>query len=172
MSSLRESQPAPVDPDRDHVRGDGAHTLLVYGDYECADTRAAYRTAERLQHEGVAFRFAFRQFPLTEIHLHALQAAVAAEAAHEQGRFWPMHDLLFDHQDALGRDDLRAYAGAAGLDLERFDRDFGVDAQLARIEADVRGGLEVGVHGTPTLFVDGARHHGHDPAELRAALTA
>ncbi len=156
----------------DHVRGEGAHTLLVYGDFECPYTRLAYRTIQRLEHQGLAFRLAFRHFPLTDIHPHALQASVAAEAAHDQGRYWPMHELLFKRQQALGRDDLRAYAGELGLDLERFDREFASDAQLAAVEGDVRTGLEAGVHGTPTLFVDGERHHGYDAGELRAALGA
>lgn len=172
MSAPAASSPAPIDPARDHVRGDGARTLLVFGDYQCPYTRRAYRTVQKLEHQGVALRFAFRQFPLTEIHPHALQAAVAAEAAHEQGRFWPMHDLLLEHQQALGGEDLVGYAGQAGLDLERFAADLARDAPLVRIEEDIADGLAVGVQGTPTLFVDGVLHDGRDAEDLRAALTA
>ncbi len=156
----------------DHVRGEGPHTLLVYGDYECPYTRMAYRTVQKLEHQRVAFRFAFRHFPLTEIHPHALQAAVAAEVAHAEGRFWPMHDLLFKHQHALGRDDLVGYARQAGVDGDALATALASDPPLRSIEEDVTGGIAAGVHGTPTLFLDGERHHGYDAAELRAALTA
>jgi protein-disulfide isomerase len=155
----------------DHHRGDGP-LLLVYGDYQCPFTRAAYRTVQLLERDGVALRFAFRHFPLTDKHPHALQAAAAAEAAHEQGRFWPMHDLLFKRQQALGRDDLRAHADELGLDLAAFDTALTSDPCLARVEEDVRSGIEVGVEGTPTLFVDGVRQAGRNAGDLRAALTS
>ena len=90
----------PLDPELDHVRG-GADTrlLIEYGDYECPFSRQAYREIQRLEHElGDAMRFAFRHFPLTEIHPHAAAAAAAAEAAASQGRFWDMHDHLYHHQ--------------------------------------------------------------------------
>jgi protein-disulfide isomerase len=167
-----ESAPIPpIDAAQDHVRGpDGAPVLLVYGDYECPYTRAAYRSVEVLERRGLPFRFAFRQFPLVEIHPHALQAAVAALAADEQGRFWEMHEVLFANQKALGRDALNGYAAHLGLDVERFRRDFASDAQLRRLERDVAGGLAAGVHGTPTLFLDGVPHHGYGVDDLSAVL--
>ena len=110
---------------RDHVRGSRGPTLLVFGDYECPYTRAAYRSVQALEAEGVPFRFAFRHFPLVEIHPHALAAAEASEAAAAQGRFWPMHDLLFRRQQALERADLEGYADEIGLDAERFRQELG-----------------------------------------------
>jgi protein-disulfide isomerase len=157
----------------DHVRGTGDHLILEYGDYECPYSRQAFREIGRVQKrlpDGV--RCAFRHFPLTDIHPHALAAVRAAEAAALQGRFWPMHELLFHHQEALEDDDLRSYATQLELDLDLFDRDRAGDVVLARIRRDVESGLESGeVQGTPTIFIDGAVHRGaHDPDTLLAAL--
>jgi protein-disulfide isomerase len=117
-------------------------------------------------------RFAFRHFPLTGIHPHALAAAAAAEAAARQGRFWDMHELLFHRQKALEDGDLRGYAAQLGLDLAAFDRDRAGTAVADRIRRDVDSGLASGqVLGTPTLFIDGVVHRGgYDPPTLLAAL--
>jgi protein-disulfide isomerase len=164
----------PTDPQVDHVRGGATGRLLVeYGDYECPYSRQAYREIQRLEHElGDAMRFAFRHFPLTEIHPHAAGAAAAAEAAARQARFWDMHDHLFHHQHALDDQDLQRYAAELRLDVERFDADRGAEAVLARVIRDFRSGMETGeVRGTPTLFIDGAVHRGaHDLDSLRAAM--
>lgn len=166
---------APLDEAVDHVRGaPGARLILEYGDYECPYSRMAFREIERLEGrpEG-ELRFAFRHFPLTEIHPHALAAARAAEAAAAQDRFWDMHELLFHRQKALGDDDLRRYADDLGLDLAAFERDRTGAAVLERIRRDVDSGVESGeVLGTPTLFVDGVLHRGgNDFDTLLAALT-
>ncbi|HYB30516.1 MAG TPA: DsbA family protein [Solirubrobacteraceae bacterium] len=165
----------PLEEAVDHVRGPkGARVILVYGDYECPYTRRVYREIERVEAElGEGVRFAFRHFPLTEIHPHALAASLAAEAAAAQGRFWEMHDMLFHRQKALEDDDLRRYADELGLDPVRFDRDRAGEAALERVERDYRSGLESGqVLGTPTLFIDGAVHEGaFDAATLVAALS-
>jgi protein-disulfide isomerase len=111
---------APIDEAVDHVRGSARHLILEYGDYECPYSRAAYREIQRVERElreGV--RFAFRHFPLTEIHPHALAASAAAEAAALQDRFWEMHELLFHHQRALEDDDLRGYAAELMAALAR-----------------------------------------------------
>jgi protein-disulfide isomerase len=164
----------PLDQAIDHVRGPGTATLIVeYGDYECPYSRQAYREIERVEgrlSDGV--RFAFRHFPLTEIHPHALAASVAAEAAALQGRFWEMHDLLFHRQRALEDDDLRRYASQLGLDVARFDADRSGEAVLARVRRDVRSGIASGdVRGTPTLFIDGVVHRGgYEVATLLEAL--
>lgn len=158
-----QSMIPPLDDGVDHVRGADAGRLIVeYGDYECPYSRQAYRSIERVEGElGGGVRFAFRHFPLTEIHPHALAAARAAEAAALQGRFWEMHDLLFHGQRALEDGDLRRYARELELDLGRFDRDRESEAVLDRIERDFRSGIESGeVRGTPTLFVDGVVHLG------------
>ena len=144
---------------------------MLYGDYECPYTRAAYRTVQALEAGRTPMTLCHRHMPLTEIHPHALQAAVAAEAAHDQGRFWDMHDLLFARQDALGREDLRRYAETLNLDVDRFNAEFASDRQLEKITRDVRGGLEGGVTGTPALFVDGESVGGYDIDTLMAALT-
>jgi protein-disulfide isomerase len=106
-------------------------------------------------------RFAFRHFPLTEIHPHAAGAAAAAEAAALQGRFWDMHEYLFHRQHALEDEDLGRYAAELGLDVEQFDADRGAEIVLERVVRDFRSGMESGeVTGTPTLFIDGEVHLG------------
>ena len=158
----------------DHVRGEaGASLILEYGDYECPYSRQAFRSIERVERElSGRVRFAFRHFPLTEIHPHALAASLSAEAAACQGRFWEMHDLLFHRQRALEDDDLRSYANEIGLDLVRFDRDRADAEVLARIERDTASGEATGVvRGTPTLFIDGVLYRGgYDPAAFVEAL--
>jgi protein-disulfide isomerase len=156
---------------RDHVRGSRGPTLLVFGDYECPYTRAAYRSVESLEAERVLFRFVFRHFPLVEIHPHALAAAEASEAAAAQGRFWPMHDLLFRRQQALERADLEGYADEIGLDVERFRQELEAQVHLDRVATDRASALASGATGTPTMFVDGLAHRGsYERAELRRAL--
>jgi protein-disulfide isomerase len=163
-----------IDDAVDHVRGPaGARLIVEYGDYECPYSRRAFREIERVERRldgGV--RFAFRHFPLTEIHPHALAASAVAEAAARQGRFWEMHELLFHRQKALEDDDLRGYARELELDLERFDADRASDDVMARIRRDVESGIASGeVRGTPTLFIDGAVHRdSYDAAALMEVL--
>jgi protein-disulfide isomerase len=165
----------PLDPQVDHVRGGaGGRLILEYGDYECPYSRRALREIERVESRlGDAVRFAFRHFPLTEKHPHALAASAAAEAAALQGRFWEMHELLFRRQKALEHEDLRGYAADLGLDVERFEADRAGDGVLARIRRDVESGLATGeVLGTPTLFIDGTVHRGpYDAAVLLQEVT-
>jgi protein-disulfide isomerase len=118
-------------------------------------------------------RFAFRHFPLREIHPHALAAAEAAEAASLQEGFWEMHEALFHRQKALENDDLRGYAEQIGLDVPRFDRDRAGANVLRRIRRDFESGTATGeVRGTPTLFIDGAVHLGsYDADSLIEELT-
>jgi protein-disulfide isomerase len=118
-------------------------------------------------------RFAFRHFPLIEIHPHALAAAQAAEAAAQQGRFWEMHDTLFHRQAALEDEDLAGYALQLGLDPARFADDRDSEGVVERIWRDVRDGEQSGeVLGTPTLFIDGVRFDdSYDVDTLRAALS-
>jgi NhaA family Na+:H+ antiporter len=163
---------APIDEAVDHVRGPAAgHLILEYGDYECPFSRQAFRQIQHVERQ-TEIRFAFRHFPLVEVHPHALAAAAAAEAAALQGRFWGLHELVFHRQKALEDDDLLRYASTLELDIARFDRDrFG--AQVARrVSRDVESGQASGeVQGTPTLFIDGALHTGgYDAATLLAAV--
>jgi protein-disulfide isomerase len=164
----------PLDEQVDHVRGEaGAQVILEYGDYECPYSRQAFRAIERVERQlSGRVRFAFRHFPLTQIHPHALAASGAAEAATQQDRFWEMHDRLFHRQKALENDDLRTYASELGLDLARFDQDRAGDTVTARIGRDVASGEATGlVHGTPTIFIDGVLFQGgYDPAAFIEAL--
>ncbi|MDI1478177.1 thioredoxin domain-containing protein [Polyangium sp. y55x31] len=158
----------------DHVRGntDAPVTLIEYGDYECPYCgRAHPAILDALRRMGSSVRFVYRHFPLTEMHRHALQAAEAAEAAGAQGRFWDMHDLLYENQAALGLTDLYGYAAALGLDQGRFQADLATHAHLGKIERDFNSGVRSGVNGTPTLFIQGMRYEGsRDPDALTAAL--
>ena len=166
----------PLDEAFDHVRGPTAGRLILeYGDYECPYSRQAFREIERVEQKvSGGIRFAFRHFPLEEIHPHALAAAAAAEAASLQGRFWDMHELLFHRQKALEGDDLQRYATELGLDVGRFDEDRLSSQVFQRIRRDVESGTASGqVRGTPTLFIDGVVHlGGYDAAMLIAALDA
>ena len=174
MPEKRQPTMEPLEEEVDHVRGPSAARVLVeYGDYECPYSRQAFRAIERveLQLNG-GVRFAFRHFPLTDIHPHALAAAAAAEAAALQDRFWEMHKLLFHRQRALEDDDLRRYAAELDLDVQQFDRDRADAGVARRIRRDVESGLASGeVRGTPTLFIDGVVHRGgYDEATLLEAL--
>src|SRR5436190_3155794 len=137
----------PLDEQVDHVRGEvAAAVILEYGDYECPYSRQAFRSIERVERELAGrVRFAFRHFPLTQIHPHALAASATAEAATRQGRFWEMHELLFHRQKALEDEDLRSYASEIGLDLTRFEQDRTGDDVAARIAPDVSSGEASGV---------------------------
>jgi Na+/H+ antiporter NhaA len=153
----------PVDPERDHVRGpeDALVTLVQYGDFECPHCGEAEPIIrELLAQFGNELRFVFRHLPLVDVHEHAQVAAEAAEAAHAQGRFWEMHDLLFAHQDALGLDDLYGFAADLGLDVERFSEEVRTRKHAPRVARDVQSADQGGVAGTPTFFVNGRRHEG------------
>ena len=153
----------PVDPARDHIRGraDAAVTLLEYGDYECAYCgRAEEVIRELLIDFGDDLRYVWRYLPLNDVHAHAQLAAEAAAAAAAQGAYWPMHDLLITHQDALELSDLERYAAELGLDLDRFSDDLRERRHAPRIAEDVDSADMSGVTGTPSFFVNGRRHDG------------
>ena len=165
---------APQGEEVDHARGPTAGRLILeYGDYECSYSRQAFWAIECVEQElSGRVRFAFRHFPLVQIHPQAFGAAAAAEAAAVQDCFWAMHELLFQWQHALEDDDLRQYAEQLGLDVSRFDEDRAGPDVRRRIRRDIESGLASGeVRGTPTLFIDGAVYLGrYDAASLRAAL--
>jgi protein-disulfide isomerase len=166
----------PLDEAVDHVRGPARGPVIMeYGDYECPYARAAFREIEQVQRRlSGGVRFAFRHFPLTEIHPHALAAAAAAEAASLQHQFWNMHELLFHRQSALKEDDLRRYATELELNIELFNIERTSVGVLGRVRRDVESAIASGeVHGTPTLFSDGVVHRGsYDAASLLDALAA
>jgi hypothetical protein len=161
--------------EQDHVLGLAASaevTLVEYGDFECPYTRRSRAVVRRLRQEfGDRLLFVFSNFPLSRIHPHAQAAAEAAEAAGAQGRYWEMHDLLFDNQRHLEHEDLRRYAQRLGFDPERFDRELAQHVYARRVREDLRGGLKSGVRRTPTFFVNGLRHEGpNDLATLWPAV--
>jgi protein-disulfide isomerase len=159
--------------ERDHVHGPPTApvTLVEYGDYECPFCGAAHQVVHELQRMlADDLRFAFRHFPLTQIHHRALGAALAAEAAGAQGRFWDMHDLLFANQESLGPQAYVALARTLALDLPRFTRDFEQETYAPRVREDFMSGVRSGVNGTPTFFINGVRHNGG--FDLRSMLDA
>ena len=164
--------------ERDHTQGPAtaAVTLVQYGDYECPYTRQSTTIVRAIQQQlgdQLQLRFVYRNFPLTEIHPHALHAALAAEAAAAQGKFWQMHDYIFHHQHTLEDSDLEQFAVAVGLDLQQYARALADQRALARIEEEVEGGERSGVQGTPTFFINGALYRGSWEREaLLAALQA
>jgi protein-disulfide isomerase len=162
--------------DRDHRQGPdrATITLVQYGDYECPYTRRSTNVIRAIQQQlGDQLRFVFRNFPLSEIHPHALHAALAAEAAGSQGQFWPMHDAIFQHQHTLGDADLTRLAEELVPELPRFVADLVEQRHLPRIEEDVEGGARSGVEGTPTFFINGVRYEGSwDLEQLLSALRA
>jgi protein-disulfide isomerase len=163
---------ATVGPE-DHALGpaDARATLLEYGDYECPYCGRAYHVVADVLRSFSDVRYVFRHFPLTRVHLHALGAAEAAEAAGAQGKFWPMHAALFESEGALAPEDLVSYAGALGLDVPRFADELRAGVYRAHVTRDARSGVRCGVNGTPTFFVNGERLDAPwDPASLRAAL--
>jgi protein-disulfide isomerase len=163
-----------VDDDRDHIQGpaNAAVTLVEYGDYECPYCGAAYPIVKELQTRmGDRLKFVFRNFPITTSHPHAEQAAEAAEAAAAQGRFWEMHDLLYENQRRLRDQDLHAYAEQLGLDVEQFDKDLAEHVHASRVREDFMSGVRSGVNGTPSFYVNGSRHDdSYDLETLLAAL--
>src|ERR1700722_10484510 len=153
----------PLDEKVDHVRGSPAgHLIIEYGDYECPYSRQAFHAIEMVEQQlGGNVRFAFRHFPLTSIHPHALAAAAAAEAAAGQGRLWDMHELLVHRQRGAEDGGLTGHAARLGLDVAAFDRDRASRAVADRIRRDVESGLASGqVVGTPPRFIDGGVYRG------------
>ena len=162
--------------ERDHSQGPATAPIILvqYGDYECPYTRLSTTVVRAIQQQlGEQLRFVYRNFPLTEIHPHALHAALAAEAAAAQGKFWQMHDYIFHHQHTLADADLEQFAEAVGLDLQQYARAMAEHRALARIEEDVAGGERSGVQGTPTFFINGVLYRGSwEYDALLAALQA
>jgi len=146
---------------QDHNLGPShaAVTVVEYGDFECPNCKQAAPAVKLLLERFPGrVRVVWRHFPLEEVHPHALGAALAAEAAAGQGKFWPMHDLLFDDQRHLDATHLRRQAEKLELDLRRYDADMGDTVYLQRVREDIEGARTSGVRSTPTFFVDGEIH--------------
>jgi len=163
----------PVTEDRDHIQGpvDAAVTLVQYGDYECPYCGEAYPIVKEVQARMAdRLRFVFRNFPISTSHPHAERAAEAAEAAAVQGKFWQMHDVLYENQRRLRDEDLRTYAERLQLDIERFDKEMAEQVHAERIHEDFMSGVRSGVNGTPTFYINGVRHD--DSYEAESLLDA
>jgi protein-disulfide isomerase len=147
----------------DHVQGPehAEVTLVEYGDYECPHCGRAYPIVKQVQkHFGKELRFVFRNFPLTEMHPYAEAAAETAEFAGAHGKFWEMHDLLFENQARLGDELFVELSQTLGLPTEALSKAREEGTFEARVRADFSGGVRSGVNGTPTFFIDGQRHDG------------
>ncbi len=153
----------PPVSDRDHQQGNPSAIiqLVEYGDFQCSFCGGAYPIVKNIQEE---FRddllFVFRHFPLSTIHSHARLAALAAEAASRQGKFWLMHDMLFQNQGELHLSALTAYAGYIELDVLRFEKDMEDEKLIEKVEKDFESGIKSGVSGTPTFFINGEKYDG------------
>jgi formate-nitrite transporter family protein len=164
---------APPVSARDHAAGpaEAPLTLVEYGDYQCPYCGAAYPVVKRVQKRlGKKLRFVFRNFPLTQVHPYALIAAEAAEAAAIQGKFWEMHDLLFEQQTLLKPEIIPLWAKRIGLDVEKFGNDIQQGLVEKRIKEDRQSGIRSGVNGTPTFFINGTRYDG--PPDYDSLLEA
>lgn len=165
-----------VDPDRDHVRGsdNAPYTVVEYLDFECSFcARATGMWHDLADHFGDRIRYVVRSLPLPDMHPKAVDAALAAEAAARQGKYWEMHDILFAHQSRLDPEHLREYAEDIGLDLGQFDDDMAGHPVRVHVRDDMNSAHESGARGTPTFFLNGTRHLGpHDARTLIAALEA
>ena len=163
MSSEYSSLSLPVDIKNDHIQGpDTAPIILVeYGDYECPYCGQAYPIIKQIQqYFKDNLRFVFRNFPLTQVHPHAQRAAEAAEEAGVQNRFWDMHDYLYEHQQALDDKHLEKYAKIVELDLARFNEAMENHVHVPKIREDFLSGIQSGVNGTPSFYINGTRYDG------------
>ena len=162
-------QPLPLD----HARGDLNAPLVIvhYGDFECPYSGALAPLLNQLQQElDGKMCLIFRAFPLDDIHPHAMQAALAAEATGES--FWEMHDLLFAHQKELSDEDLVGYAAQVGIGRDEFVEAMNAPETRASVEESVESGRRSGAHGTPTLFLNGDFHDNDEQLWKRAKLLA
>ena len=160
----------------DHFQGQESTelTLTEYGDYECPYCGRAYPIVKRVQkHFGTRLRFVFRNFPLREMHPHAEGAAETAEFAGPHGKFWEMHDLLFENQKRLGDPLFLELAEKLGLPATALRRALEDGEFRDRVRGDFAGGVRSGVNGTPTFFINGQRHDGpFDFERLVASMEA
>jgi protein-disulfide isomerase len=158
----------PPVSERDHIQGNpnAKVELVEFGDYQCPHCGRAYPIIKQVQEAlGDQLKFVFRNFPLAEIHPQARIAAVATEAANRQGKYWEMHDIVFENQQQLRLPQLLGYARTLGLNMEQFETDIGDDALTDIIDEDFESGVRSGVNGTPTFFIDGHKYTGSWEAE-------
>ena len=147
----------------DHIWGNSNAPLelVEYGDFQCEHCGYAYPIIKNIQRKlGTNLKFVFRNFPLSEIHQNAVNAALATEAAGLQDKFWEMFDIIFENQNALDDESIFSYAQKIGLDLKRFKNDIQKTELVSKVEQDFESGLRSGVNGTPTFFINGKKYNG------------
>ena len=147
----------------DHTQGNeqAAVKLVEYGDYQCPYCGDAYSIVKEIQSTfGDQILFVFRNFPLQEAHRYANIASQAAEAAGNQGKFWEMHDAIYENQKQLNDDFLEYLAEKLGLDMEQFEHDLNSEEISAKVENDFESGVRSGVNGTPSFFINGVKFDG------------
>ncbi len=154
----------------DHARGSGGPVVVIFGDYEDPESAAAWRGLQELGFEW--FTAAWRHLPIGELHPAANGAALAAEGAAAQDRFWDYHDVLLARQDSLSVPELLTYAGELGLDVATLMDDMQEGRHAERVLDDVRSAVDSGVLATPAVFVEGVRLGGWDASLVEAALRA
>lgn len=150
--------------EKEHIQGplSAPVELVVYADFQCPYCRKANYVVKNIQEQlGDELMFVFRNFPLIELHENALRAALAAEAAGKQGKFWKMHDMLFDNQRYLNDASLMKYAQKLNLDISKFEADIESSECLRKVQHDYDNGLQNGVESTPTFFINGKRFEGN-----------
>jgi protein-disulfide isomerase len=157
MSKLKP----PVN-EQDHMNGnpDSKIILVEFGDFQCPHCRAAYPILKKM--EGIykdRMNFVFRHFPLAELHPYAQAAAVASEAASNQGKFWQMHDLIFENQPSLGLEMLLQLAESLKLNMKTFQHDFKDPKLMKKVEENFESGIISGVNGTPSFYINGAKYN-------------
>jgi len=159
--------------DQDHIQGNAkaACTLVEYGDYECPNCGAAYPLVKQIQaHMGKQLRFVFRNFPMTRLHPNAQAAAETAEFAGSKGKFWAMHDLLYENQQQLSQSSFAQLAKALKLDPAELQQALAAKTFADRVSEDFSGGVRSGVNGTPTFYINGQRYD--DPMDLDSMVAA
>jgi protein-disulfide isomerase len=159
---------------KDHIQGNknAPLELVEYGDYQCPHCGSAYPMIKTVQEAmGDNLKFVFRNFPLSDAHPDAFNAAVAAEAAGLQNKFWEIHDIIYENQELLDWKHLLAYAKKIGLDVVRFKADVEKESITVKVEADFESGVRSGVNGTPSFFINGEKYEGSwEPEELSEYL--
>lgn len=153
----------PPVSNNDHIYGNenAPVELVEYGDYECPYCGRAYPLVKDIQEKmGTNLVFIFRNFPLRKIHPHAYPAAIATEAAARQGKFWEMHDIIFENQGTLAPENILDFAESIGLDVPRFKKDILDEALYNKARRDFESGMKSGVNRTPTFFVNGKKFNG------------
>ena len=153
----------PPVSENDHVQGNSTAQieLVEYGDYQCPHCGEAYTIVKYIQSElGDSLKFVFRNFPLKKVHPLAMAAAMASEAAGQQGKFWEMHDILFENQVKLSHNSILLFAEQLGLDVDDFKTDLTSPELERKVLGDFESGLRSGVNATPTFFINGDKYEG------------